>query len=272
MEVSIFLLLFLLGASLGSYLNVCTIRIPCHYSTAWPPSHCMSCGWKIPPYFNIPIFSYLLLRGHCHKCKTSFTHHYIYIELLMGLLTLGVYLHQPFLTPEFSLVHFLKFAQLSLFVFFLLTITLIDLKHMIIPDVLSFSAIGAGILFSYFIEGSPFPALVGALVGAGIIYSIIYGYYFLTKVWGMGFGDAKLMGIIGANIGLIHLLPTLLYARILGSLIIGSILIITRKSRKTEFPFAPFLALGACISYFLDPFLFNFAKGISFFISTWFKL
>ncbi|MCX5885387.1 MAG: prepilin peptidase, partial [Proteobacteria bacterium] len=184
---------FLLGSAIGSFLNVCIYRLPLNISIILPPSHCPTCKRPIPFYDNIPILSYILLRGKCRSCNAPISFQYPFVEFLTGLVALA-------LTLRFGL----SLTTIIYFIFIsaLLVITFIDLKYQIIPDVISLPGIGIGLLASLVLPSISFlDSLLGILVGGGSLLIISYTYYFLTKREGMGLGDVKLLAMIGAFLG-----------------------------------------------------------------------
>lgn len=222
------------GAITGSFLNVCIYRIPEERSVVFPGSRC-ACGKPIPFYHNIPILSWLILRGRAHCCGARFSVRYPAIELLTAILFLWVWLIYPPVIAGIGM----------LFVAFLICATFIDLDHMIIPDRFSIGGMVLGVVLSlafpalHAVEGLPFvahiqsglKAAIGALVGAGLVYWVAVLGEIVFRKPAMGEGDVKFVGFIGAFcgwqgavfamfggalIGSIVLLPYLLLARLFG--------------------------------------------------------
>ncbi len=176
--IPLYIFVFVFGAVVGSFLNVCIYRLPNRQSVVFPPSHCPKCDYKIRFYDNIPIISYLLLGGKCRSCKTPISLQYPIVELINGLLTLFLFIK---LGPTST------FLFLFIFSSALVTITFIDLEHQIIPDVISIPGIVIGFAASFFLPGLRWQdSLIGILLGGGLLLSIAYGYQFLTKKEGMG--------------------------------------------------------------------------------------
>ncbi|WP_456369650.1 prepilin peptidase [Thermodesulfatator atlanticus] len=241
---------FIFGSLIGSFLNVCAWRLPREESIIRPGSHCPKCGTPIKWYDNIPIVSYLFLRGKCRYCKEPISLRYPIVELFTGLLSLAVFL-------RFGLAP----AYLGFFVFCaaLLLVSLIDLDHQIIPDEISLPGILVGLAFSLYNPlTTPLDALLGALCGAGGLYLLAEFYYFLTKREGLGGGDLKLLAMIGAFLGVKSLIPVVFIASLVGAVIGISLSIFYRIKEKRTFaiPFGPFLSLGAVIYLFI-PQLFD---------------
>ena len=194
--------MFLFGAVVGSFLNVCIVRIPRGDSIVNPPSHCPDCKTAIRFYDNIPLVSYVALLGRCRSCGERISSRYFFVELLMG--SLAVALHYQFGLSLAFLVSFI-------FVAALIVISFIDLDVRIVPDVISLPGIVAGLVFSvvarYVINDpfelipSPLSALIGILVGGGFLLALAWAYEAFTGVEGMGGGDIKLLAMIGAFLG-----------------------------------------------------------------------
>lgn len=233
-----YLLAFFLGTVFGSFLNVCIHRIPEGKSIIYPPSHCPSCGRGIAIYDNIPIFSYLLLRGRCRGCGSRIPIQYPLVELISGFLL-------PFLFFRFGWSF--KVPVYFLFLSALLVIAFIDAKMGIIPDVISIPLLISGLVLAPLTTGVK-EALLGVILGGGILLSVALGYYYLTGREGMGGGDVKLLAMIGAFLGWRGVFYSLFIGSVAGS--VAGILISTlhgRSLRHLPLPFGPFLSLGAAI-------------------------
>lgn len=237
--------LFLLGIVIGSFLNVCIYRIPRGGSVNFPPSHCPICKEKIKWYDNVPILSYLFLRGKCRVCKSKISIQYPLIEFFTGLLYMLVYLKfgWSILTLKFLI-----------FVSLLIVLSIIDLKSYYLPDSLTFSLISLGIIFSWF-SGV---GLEQSYIGAGTYafpFVIIYGFgEYIFKKEAMGFGDIKLACGIGAFFGYnsfynMYIWFTLSF--VIGSIISLILIALKIRERKNLIPFAPFMGISALITMFL---------------------
>lgn len=233
---------FIFGAVVGSFLNVCICRMPKDESVVSPPSHCPVCNYQIRWYDNIPIVSYLFLRGKCRGCHTGISIQYPLVELINGLLTLALFLR---FGPT------LAFAVLFLFCSALVVITFIDLEHQIIPDEISLSGIVVGFICSFFITGHGWiNSLLGILLGGGFLWLVAYGYQLATGRDGMGGGDIKLLAMMGAFLGWKAVLFIIFASSLLGSVIGVSIMLLQKKDSKFAIPFGPYLALGAVLYIF----------------------
>ncbi len=242
LPVQFYIFAFLFGAVVGSFLNVCICRLPEGRSVVFPPSACPSCGAGIRWYDNIPIVSYLVLRGRCRSCHVAISWRYPLVEALNGLLTLVLFLRfGPSLT----------FLALFFFCSALVAITFIDFDHQIIPDVISLPGIVVGFVFSFFLPWLGWrSSLIGIVAGGGVIWLIIELYYRLRKEEGMGGGDVKLLAMIGAFLGWRAILFTLFAASLVGSVVGVSLMFLQKKDGKLAIPFGPYLALGAVLYIF----------------------
>lgn len=233
---------FIFGTMVGSFLNVCISRLPTHQSIITPSSHCLSCKQPIAFYDNIPILSFIILRGKCRKCKAPISYQYPLVELLSGL---------------FSLIFMIKYGlSLNYIVYFtfsaaLLTITVIDIKHQIIPDNITLPGIGVGLLISFLVPNLTFlDSLIGTVVGGGSLLLVAGGYYLFTKKEGMGLGDVKLLAMMGAFLGWRSILFIITVGSFSGALVGITVMLLKKKDRRYAIPFGPFLSLGA-LSYLL---------------------
>ena len=233
---------FVLGSIIGSFLNVCIYRIPAGLSIVSPPSSCPNCGWQIRWFQNVPILSYLFLRGKCAGCGQQISLRYPLVEALTGGLFVLV-LYSFGLSPATPVYW--------LFVAVLVVITFIDLDHQIIPDVISLPGIVVGFLCSFFIPWVPWlDSLLGILIGGGILFLIAWGYEFLTKREGMGGGDIKLLAMLGAFLGWKAIFPMVFLASLAGTVIGLPLMVLQKKDSKLALPFGPFLALAALVHLF----------------------
>jgi leader peptidase (prepilin peptidase)/N-methyltransferase len=230
------------GAIVGSFLNVCIIRLPKGESIIIPGSHCPQCNHPIKFYDNIPLISYLLLGGKCRYCKRSISAQYPLVEGTTAISSLLL-----FLKWGLSLSYFFYFS----FVAALIIITVIDLYHQIIPDVISIPGIGVGLLGALIIPHITFfNSLLGILLGGGSLFVVATFYQWLFKREGMGGGDVKLLAMIGAFLGWDAVILTILLSSLIGSITGIIIMVLKGKDFKYAIPFGPFLSLGAVIALF----------------------
>lgn len=251
----LFLVVFVFGALVGSFLNVCIHRIPSGQSVVFPASRCPRCDQPIAPYDNIPLFSYILLRGRCRSCRARISPRYPFVEVLSGCAAVASVALDG-LSPHF-LIHY---AFLSA----LIVITFIDLDHQIIPDPISLPGIVVGFLAALLLDQPTWQAsLLGILLGGGVLWIVAEGYYWLTRREGMGGGDIKLLAMIGAFLGWQAVPLTLLISSLGGTLVGFSLLLLQGRDTRTPIPFGPFLAFGAVCSLFVGKELIAWYLGLT---------
>jgi len=243
---------FLLGLVVGSFLNVVIQRLPSGESIVRPRSKCPQCGNMIRWFDNIPVISYVILRGRCRKCRKRIPLRYPAVEILSGLFA------------AFSVWH--NGASLTAlwmygFLVILLTIAVIDWMHQIIPDVLSLGGAAFGIAGAFVcLPLRPLDSIVGAAAGAGLILVIALLYKGIRKVDGMGGGDVKFMAMIGAFLGWQMVFPVLFIASFMGS-VYGLLLVRSGGSGKTAVAFGSFLAPSAAVVFFFGNLLLELYLG-----------
>ena len=227
----------LVGLMLGSFLNVCTLRWPTDESVVSPPSHCPGCGTQIRWYDNVPVLSYLVLRGRCRVCGASISPQYPIVELATGLIWAGCFMQYG-----------LSFESLrgAVFLTILLGIAITDARFYIIPDQFSWGGGFLGLALAPF-PGGPtiLEAIIGAGVGFGLLWLVAKVGSRLFKKDAMGGGDLKMMAMVGSFLGVPGVLLTLFLGALLGSVVFGPI---SWKTGKLV-PFGIFLAVGASVSY-----------------------
>jgi leader peptidase (prepilin peptidase) / N-methyltransferase len=227
-----------LGALGGSFLNVVAYRLPRHESLVTPASHCTRCGTPVKPYDNIPVLSWLLLRGHCRKCSAPISVRYPLVEALTAVLCVGAVLAHS------------SAAQIALSVALILIVipaALIDLEYRIIPN--KITALGAvlaiGIGLALDPAGEPERLIAGLAAGGFLLLAA------LAYPGGMGMGDVKLAAVMGLFLGR-AVAPAILIA-LLAGVLYGALVVArmgTKEGRKTAVPFGPFLAFGAVIAVY----------------------
>jgi leader peptidase (prepilin peptidase)/N-methyltransferase len=266
---------FLLGLVIGSFLNVCILRIPEKKSIVLPASACPKCGAPIRPYDNIPVLSYLLLGGKCRSCKTRISPMYPLVELSTGLLFLACF--EVFgVTAET-----LKWAVFSAI---LIVLVFTDLRERILPDVVNFTGLALGLALSLFTKPSdgaalwlanrifdfppPAPvlsfvdAILGAAFGSGLLWAISEGYFRLRGREGMGLGDVKMMLMVGAFLGVRRTLLTILVGAVLGSVLGVAVILLRRKDANYELPFGTFLGMAALLVVFFGTPVVNWYQSL----------
>ena len=240
------LYVFLLGAIIGSFLNVVIYRYPHGESLAFPGSHCPNCSAPIRFYDNVPVLSWVLLRGRCRACHQSIAMRYPLVELANGLFYLAL-----FIRTGVSL----SFVPLAAIVSMTIVLIFIDLDIQILPDVIDLPGIGLGLLIGYLAQREPPAAdltvapdlrssIIGAFVGAGLLWAIAMAYKLLRHVDGMGMGDVKMLSMIGAVVGWQALLPCLVIASLVGAVAGIALAIRQRSNLQVALPFGVFLGLA----------------------------
>lgn len=230
------------GALVGSFLNVCIYRLPKEESIVTPGSHCPYCKKPIAFYDNIPLISYLLLKGKCRHCKKSISSRYPLIEGITALISFLLLLKYG---PSWDYLIYFSFASA------LMVITVIDLDHQIIPDVISLPGVGVGLISSFVLTHITFlESLIGMVLGGGSLFLVATIYQWLFKREGMGGGDIKLLAMIGAFLGWKAVILTILLSSLIGSVAGMVVIVFKGKDFKYAIPFGPFLSLGALISMF----------------------
>jgi leader peptidase (prepilin peptidase)/N-methyltransferase len=234
------LLILIYGLVIGSFLNVCIYRIPRGENIAWPGSHCPTCSHSLKWYDNIPLISYLLLRGECRYCKSHISVQYPVVEALNAMLYIIMYAKFGF---GADFIFYSLIASLLLAIFF------IDLKEMIIPDslvagVLILSVIHKAV--NYFLYNLPFgliDSILGLLAAGGLFLIIM-----IASRGGMGGGDVTLAGALGFVLGIKYMLLNVFLSFVLGSIISIVLLAAKIKTRKDPIPFGPFIVVGFFIT------------------------
>jgi leader peptidase (prepilin peptidase) / N-methyltransferase len=268
---------FAFGLIIGSFLNVCISRLPHGQSVVKPPSRCPNCQTTIRPYDNIPVLSYLLLGGKCRSCKTRISPIYPVVELLTALLFLACYL---VFGNSFATAKWAAFSAV------LIVLVFTDWRERLLPDAVNFTGLAIGLAFSFFTpvrDGSalwlanrifdfppPSPILsfvdaaIGAAVGAGILWLVGEGYFRLRGREGMGFGDVKMILMAGAFLGLRRTILTILAGSLLGALLGGGFMLLSRKGSDYELPFGSFLGIAALLVVFFGTPLISWYQSLFF--------
>ena len=225
------------GALWGSFFNVVIVRVPQCQSVVSPGSFCQACGSPIRWYDNIPIVSYLLLRGKCRKCGNPFSARYAFVEALCSGLALACYITFVIASDAPFAVAVARFVIASLFCGVLIAIAVIDLDTMLIPNVITYPGIPVAIALSFFMGHDHWwDGPVGAITGYAVIRLIADGYQIVTGRMGMGYGDAKLLAMVGGLLGWSVLLPVLFLASMQGSIIGITALVIVRRRQRAQYP------------------------------------
>jgi leader peptidase (prepilin peptidase)/N-methyltransferase len=243
----------LFGAAIGSFLNVCIHRLPRGQSIVRPPSSCPSCRAGLRWFDNVPILSYLWLRGRCRACGAPIALRYPIVELATAAL---------FFTCWWQFGSSLLFVSRVVFGCALIVLFAIDLEHQLLPNAITLPGIVVGFVFSLFGPPGWLPSLIGIVVGGGILFAIAEVYFRLRHEEGLGMGDVKMLAMIGAFLGWKLAIVTLMLASVAGAAI-GLVIIATRRGgMKYALPFGTFLALGAGLAATAGPGLLDWYLGL----------
>jgi len=231
------IIIVLFGLAWGSFLNVVIYRLPRGLSLMRPPSTCPQCGTRIKAYDNIPVLSYLLLRGKCRACGLKISVAYPLVELLTPVCFLLLY-------ARFSLG--VPFFASCLFASALIALCFIDLYHQVLPDEITLPGLALALLYSGLRPDMTLrQALAGAIVGAGFLLAVYGGYLLLRKKEGLGMGDVTMMLLVGAYLGWVKAFFTLLVGSFVGALVGFFLLSFKKKDLQFALPFGTFLAPAA---------------------------
>jgi leader peptidase (prepilin peptidase)/N-methyltransferase len=254
---------FVLGLIIGSFLNVCIVRIPEQKSIVLPASACPKCGAPIRPYDNIPVLSWVMLGGKCRACKSKISRLYPLVELLTAMLFTGCFY-------AFGLS--VEAAKWATFSALMIVLVFTDLRERILPDVVNYTGFALGLAFSLVskpLDGTalwmagrvfdfppPAPvvslvdALLGAALGSGLLWLVSEAYFRLRHREGMGMGDVKMMLLVGAFLGVKRTLLTIFAGSLIGSLLGVGFMLARRKDSTYELPFGTFLGMAALLVMF----------------------
>jgi leader peptidase (prepilin peptidase)/N-methyltransferase len=243
---------FGLGLIIGSFLNVCIFRLPADESIVFPPSHCLKCGTQIKWYDNIPVVSWLLLRGRCRVCKEPISIQYPAVELITGVLTMLFYAHWSHYWP------WLLIALPALYT--MIVMSVIDFKTMMISDLFSIILVALGLIgspwnpclqpYAYSWAGCIGQSGIGIITGAGSIWAIAVLGKLIYKKDAVGEGDIILMGAIGALCGWRGVITSVMMAALLGTIYGFTLIFMKKAGRGSAMAFGPFLAMGAAINMY----------------------
>jgi leader peptidase (prepilin peptidase) / N-methyltransferase len=246
-------ILVLVGLAVGSFLNVCVHRLPRAQSLTSPPSRCPQCDYRLRWFDNIPVVSYAILGGRCRKCGARISIRYPIVELVTMVLFV---LHGAVFGWTALLVPRLVFACAMVVLF------AIDLEHQLLPNAITLPGIIVGLIASTVLPPGIIDALIGVLIGGGVLWLIGEAYFRYSGHEGMGGGDVKMLAMIGAFLGWKLVLVTLVLSSVLGS-IIGLIVIAARKGgMKYALPYGTFLALGALVASLAGEAIVNWYVGL----------
>ncbi len=253
-----FVFVLLIGACIGSFLNLVIYRVPLNLSIVYPRSHCQTCKKNIPILGLIPVLGFFFMYGKCYFCKAKISLIYPLVELFSSVFTLIIYI-KFFNEITFLNLIYSNWFNLKIFISFLtalwlfytgVILSIVDLKHRILPDLITIPGIFFGIFLSCFNSKIGFfNSILGALVGFLGLFLFTKLYELIRKREAMGFGDVKYLAFIGAVVGPSGVFYTLLIASIIGSFIGIIYGFFTKKGLSTSIPFGPFLAVAALFVY-----------------------
>ena len=262
------ILVAIVGALFGSFANVCIYRMPPTEefpngrSVSSPPSHCFDCGARVKWYDNVPIFAYLWLQGACRNCKTEFSPRYLLVEAATSMLFVAAFYFVFFIAYSFDSVssQWIRFSVYALFLWTLVVIAFIDLDHKLILNRVTFKAIPFFILAGIFLLKQDWKiGVIGALVGYGTVRLISDGYKMISGRYGMGYGDGKLLAVVGGLLGWQSVVISLFVGSMFGTVISVILLKLQNKNAeekknigKIEVPFGPYLVIGAIGFLFME--------------------
>jgi leader peptidase (prepilin peptidase)/N-methyltransferase len=229
----------LFGLLIGSFLNVCIYRLPLQASVTWPASHCTSCRRPLSWFENVPVVSWLVLGGRCRTCRASIPAMYPLVELTTALVFAG---GAAIYGLSVLLVVRLAFACALIVLF------AIDLRHRILPNVITLPGIAVGFVASWFLPPGWISSLLGLLAGGGVLLGIAEAYRRVRGQDGLGMGDVKMLAMIGAFLGWPLMVLTLVFASFTGSIVGVGLMASGRGDMQAALPFGTFLAVGALVA------------------------
>jgi leader peptidase (prepilin peptidase)/N-methyltransferase len=229
----------ILGLLVGSFLNVCIYRVPLRRSVVWPASRCATCERPLAWYENVPVLSYAALGGRCRTCRAPISVAYPIVETVTAAVFVA---HWLVFGPQPLLIIRTAFACALIVLF------VIDLRHKILPDVITLPGIALGLACSLFDGVGIVSSLAGAAAGAGILWLLAELWLRLRGIEAMGFGDVKMLAMIGAVLGFDLVILTFILASLVGG-VVGAVLIATRRGgMASEVPFGTMLAAAALVA------------------------
>jgi len=236
---SLAFLFLAVGLIVGSFLNVCIYRLPRQESINWPGSHCTTCNRSLSWYENVPVVSWVVLRGRCRTCHDPISVIYPAVEIITGIVFLAAY--------ELYGLTVLTVVRIA-FACAMVVLFAIDLRHRILPNVITLPGIVVGFVASLWLPPGWQSSLIGLVIGGGVLFAIGELYYRTRGVEGMGMGDVKMLAMIGAFLGWPLMLLTLILASFSGAMFGAAMIASGRGGAKAALPFGTFLAVGALVA------------------------
>ncbi|MDP6524115.1 MAG: prepilin peptidase [Kiritimatiellia bacterium] len=264
------------GTCIGSFLNACIYRIPNELSVVHPRSFCPICRMKVAWYDNIPVFSWMNLRGRCRSCRTFISPRYLLVECLVGVLFFLAWLKFDLVdgTRPLGLVAVCDWQLVPVYwlvISGLVLGTFVDFEHLIIPDRVTLGGIAAGLTISIMVPqlhnaAGPVTGLlwsaVGAVSGWGLLWGVAVMGRLMFKKEAMGFGDVKLLGAIGAFLGWRAVLFTIVISSLLGSIVGITLVLIRARRLQSKIPYGPYIALAAVLWIYWGPVVWQAYMGL----------
>jgi leader peptidase (prepilin peptidase)/N-methyltransferase len=233
------IIIVILGLVVGSFLNVVIHRLPRGQSLVWPGSACPKCGTAIRWYDNVPVIGWLMLRGRCRSCRAPISLRYPIVEIVTML---------AFLATWWATGEDLLLVPRLVFVAALIALFAIDLEHQLLPNVITVPGIVAGVLFALYLPPGIRESLIGVAVGGGVLWAIGEAWSRLRGMEAMGFGDVKMLAMVGAFLGWKMVVVTFVISSIIGGLAATALLVSRRTTWTSAIPYGTFLALAAFIA------------------------
>lgn len=262
------IIIFMIGAVVGSFLNVVVYRYPVMLKREWhaecmsflnkslpeetvafnlffPRSHCTHCKQTLPFWLNIPILTYLIIRGQCVFCHGKISTRYFFVEILTAFLSMAIFIRFG-ITPQTGVMLLLTWGLIAL--------SFIDFENHFLPDAITYSLLWLGLFASiHHIFISPENAIIGAIAGYLFLYAIATGYILLRKKEGMGLGDCKMLAMIGAFVGATSLLYVVLFSTLFALTVSVTLLMFKKIQFSKPIPFGPFIAIGGWLTLMIGP-------------------
>lgn len=258
LKISTIVLTIILGLCVGSFLNVAIYRIPNDMSLVKPASHCPKCNHEIKWYDNIPVFSYIFLRGKCRRCKEPISFRYPFVELLnMGLWFICLLMFTNFIIPTFTM-NWYRFIVGCVVCSTFICIFFSDLDHMEIPEIYQLILLLCGLVL--LLDNPTWENIllkVLGFIGAGALFLIVnLVFKLIRKRDGIGFGDVELVAVVGLILGAYKMIFALIISCVVGGIILLIISLIN-KDKEREYPFAVLLTVGMTITMFVGDYVIN---------------
>lgn len=246
LNIYLLILTILLGLCVGSFLNVVIYRLPREMSLASPASHCPNCNYKLKWYDNIPVLSFLMLKGKCRSCKQKISKRYIFIEILNALLWVACFLVNTDIVFKNNNNDYVLLASSCISCSALICVFCSDLETMIIPDQLQITILIMGLISMFSNSVNAKDKVIGFLIGGGFFASVYYISLFIKKKECLGFGDVKLMAVSGLLLGTYNTILTIILSSVIGAIILLIVNFSKKEGINKEYPFAVFI-VPACI-------------------------